>query len=149
MVSSREVAKYGPNAADFMRDFGSSLTAQIPHDKWTSTALRAEKREMRRVDRQMSYLSSPEYQKREWEEQKYRKGRETLIGKMIGENARRVQKQHPEMSWIKAHLYSTTKDPIGRMIKRMDRQGYTAEEIAKAVAARGGTKKASSGRSSG
>lgn len=146
MVSSREVAKYGPNAADFMRAWGRSFTAQIPHSKWTSTALRAEKRELRRVDETMSYLSSKKYQKQQFESQKYRERQETLIGKMVADNAKRVQKEHPEMSWIKAHLYSTHKDPLGRMIQRMNHQGYTAEQIAKAVAARGGTKHASSGR---
>lgn len=141
------MARY-TSKSEFMHDFASSATAQIPHDKWTSTALRTEKREQRETFRRLSYLSSKEYQKKQFEFQKYRERQDKLIGKMFTDVARRVQKEHPELSWFKARTYARTKDPVGRMIRRMEHT-HSAEEIKEAISKIGRTKKASSGRSSG
>lgn len=142
MVSSREVAKYGPNAADFMRSFGRSMTAQIPHNKWTSTALRAEKRMLRQSD-EFARAGAEAHQKVTEANKRENAKVDAIFNKIV----KRVQKQHPELSRIKARAYARKKDPVGRKYDRLRNQGFSASEISKRLSK--GNKRGSSGRSSG
>lgn len=124
-----------------MHDFASSMTAQIPHNKWTSTALRAEKRQQRKIDdwvyRQGTHERVTEVNHRENDK----------IDAIFNKIVKRVQKQHPELSRIKARRYARTKDPVGRKYDRLRNQGFSASEISKRLSK--GNKRGSSGRSSG
>lgn len=126
---------------DFMHDFAASMTAQIPHNKWTSTALRAEKRQQRKIDdwvyRQGTHERVTEVNHRENDK----------IDAIFNKIVKRVQKQHPELSRIKARRYARTKDPVGRKYDRLRNQGFSASEISKRLSK--GNKRGSSGRSSG
>ena len=124
-----------------MHDFTSSMTAQIPHNKWTSTALRAEKRQQRKIDdwvyRQGTHERVTEANHRE----------NAKVDAIFNKIVKRVQKQHPELSRFKARVYARKKDPVGRKYDRLRNQGFSASEISKRLSK--GTKRGSSGRSSG
>ena len=112
---------------EFMHDFASSMTAQIPHNKWTSTALRAEKRQQRKIDdwvyRQGTHERVTEANRRENDK----------VDAIFNEIVKRVQKQRPELSRIKARRYARTKDSVGRKYDRLRNQGFSASEIRKSL----------------
>lgn len=143
MVSSREVAKYGPNAADFVRSFGRSLTAQIPHDKWTSTALRAEKRNLEKMN--AFAKEGIEAHQRGADANRMYNEHEEKIDPMKDVRAR-IQKAHP--SWRMGQvLHAAHRDPVGRQIIRMRLQGLSNSEIRSKL--KGSSKKGSTGHSGG
>ena len=124
-----------------MHDFASSMTAQIPHNKWTSTALRAEKRQQRKIDdwvyRQGTHERVTEANHRE----------NAKVDAIFNKIVKRVQKQHPELSRFKARVYARKKDPVGRKYDRLRNQGFSASEISKRLSK--GNKRGSSGHSGG
>lgn len=143
------MARY-TSKSEFMHDFAAGMTAQVSDKNATSTYLRARKRQQAKADAYArGFIRSD---KERAEDQKILDARhkdDAAKGKMFADVARRVQKEHPELSWFKARTYARTKDPVGRMIRRMEHT-HSAEEIKEAISKiKGGTKKASSGRSSG
>ncbi|MCW4387007.1 hypothetical protein [Limosilactobacillus oris] len=142
------MARY-TSKSEFMHDFAAGMTAQVSDKNATSTYLRARKRQQAKADAYArGFIRSD---KERAEDQKILDARhkdDAAKGKMFADVARRVQKEHPELSWFKARTYARTKDPVGRMIRRMEHT-HSAEEIKEAISKIKGTKKASSGRSSG
>lgn len=135
------MARY-TSKSEFMHDFAAGATASIPMKNRTSTWLRAEKREQARADAFSEGIAKATHAATEIN-MKDRKAR----GKIYKGIFQRVQKQHPEMNRIQTRMYIKHHDPEGRKYTRLERQGYSAKEIAKALSI--GGSHSSSGHSGG
>lgn len=124
-----------------MHDFAAGATAHIPNSKATSTWVRAQKRQQSKINDWNSHQSTH----RGVTEANHREN--AKVDAIFNKIVKRVQKQHPELSRIKARRYARTKDPVGRKYDRLRNQGFSASEISKRLSK--GSKRGSSGRSSG
>ena len=133
-------------------DNGSSMFSSTPYSAYTSTARRQEKREHRRIS---DFMSGFETSKKDLERNKQRADKEATRrsenAKYFNENIwARVQKEHPEMSKIKARAYARTKDPVGRQFNRLNEAGKSLGEIKKTLRLNGkGGSAGSTGHSGG
>lgn len=127
---------------EFMHNFAAGATSSIPMKNRTSTWFRAEKREQARIDDFSERIA-----KATQSATKINEKDDKARAKIYRDIFHRVQKQHPEMSRIQAQIYTKHRDPEGRKYARLERQGYSAKEIAKAL--NGGGSHSSSGHRGG
>ena len=105
----------------------------VPRKYWTTTALRQEKRQQEKIDSFSFGRSEKESRifSKSVEEEDARRAKNA---KYFNENIwARVQKEHPEMSKIKARAYARTKDPVGRQFNRLNEAGKSLGEIKKTL----------------
>ncbi|MFR4967937.1 MAG: hypothetical protein ACLUDD_04955 [Lactobacillus kalixensis] len=123
---------------EFMHDFAAGATAQIPWDKTTTTYQRAVRREQRRITD--FYKNFGKTTAADRAKQKKFAQDDQRKAKIFNSVVNRVQKQHPELSHIKARNYARTKDPVGKKVFSLIHNGSSLKQIRSAV-------KASTGRS--
>ncbi len=111
--------------SEFWHDFADGMTAKIPWSKTTSTYRRAMKREQRKLED--SHMGLGLEASRRVREMERRENNE--VDAIFREIVGRVQKEHPELSRIKAMRYARTKDLVGRKYDRLFNQGLGAQTI--------------------
>ncbi|WP_323081655.1 hypothetical protein [Limosilactobacillus reuteri] len=115
--------------ASFEHDFFDTTMKSTPYSKSTTTYQRAMKRQDRRIIEEIARSHTPERDARERARRLAQDKDDRANGDLFSRVARRIQKQNPGMSWIKARKYARTKDPTGRAIFNMMSAGSSNKEI--------------------
>lgn len=116
------MARY-TSKSEFMHDFAAGATAHVSSKNVTQTYLNAEKRRQRKIASfEIGGITGGIDHTAQDKENK-------ANGELFSRVARRIQKQNPGMSWIKARKYARTKDPTGRAVFNMMSAGSSNKEI--------------------
>lgn len=116
----------------------------VPYSNWTQTGILYEKRQQKKVtefaksfEGAFDHVTSSNAKE------------DAALSSLFNKITNRVQKQHPEMSRVKARIYARHKDPVGRKYNRLANAGYRAKDISKALFGSGRHSASRSGRGGG
>ena len=116
----------------------------VPYSKWTQTGIQYEKRQQKKVDEFSSQYKGA------FDRVTSSNSKESnALSSIFNRITKRVQKEHPGMSRVKATLYARHKDPVGRKYNRLVNAGYGAKDISKALFGSGRHGASRSGRGGG